>query len=145
MCYAWDGFQWYPNSLHFCLGIIFDHCGTGKLLHCRVATIKRHVQLQARTKIIAIVNQKLCKPIIPTCTHHFIYYHSIYQYCSIYHAFSILPLHLPSSFECVYYSYLWSVLMLTHGFNRKLSCILIICTKTNRCYFVYHPLVQYFL
>ena len=65
--------------------------------HRRVATIKRHVQLQARTKLIAIVNQKLCKQIIPTCTHHFIYYHCIYQYCSIYHAFSILPLHLPSS------------------------------------------------
>ena len=28
--YARDGFQWYPNSSHLCLGMIFDCCGTGK-------------------------------------------------------------------------------------------------------------------
>ena len=27
---AQDGFQQYPNSLHLCLGMIFDCCGTGK-------------------------------------------------------------------------------------------------------------------
>ena len=28
--YAQDGFQWYPNSSHHCLGMICDCCGTGK-------------------------------------------------------------------------------------------------------------------
>ena len=50
---------------------------------------------------IAIVNRKSSKAIVsvPTIVYRSIYYHAIYQYHSIYHAFSIVPLHLPSGFH----------------------------------------------
>ena len=38
--YCYDGFQRYPNSSHFCLGMIFDCFGIGKQKHFRAATIK---------------------------------------------------------------------------------------------------------
>ena len=43
---------------------------------------------------IAIVNRKSSKAIIPTRAYCSIYYHAIYQYHSVYHAFSTLPHHL---------------------------------------------------
>ena len=50
---------------------------------------------------IAIANQKSSKAIVsvPTLVYCSIYYHAIYQYHSIYHAFSTVPLHLPCGFH----------------------------------------------
>ena len=66
-------------------------------------------------RIIAIANWKLSKAIFPTQAYRSIYYHAIYQYRLIYHAFFTLPLHLPSGFCLnVYttYSYLWSAMLI---------------------------------
>ena len=59
----------------------------------------------------AIVNQKSSKVIVLTQVYCLIYYHEIYQYRSIYHAFSTLPLHLPSDF----YLYVYTIATCDNG------------------------------
>ena len=84
--------------------------------------------------LIAIANQKTSKAIIPNQVNHSIYYHVIYQYCSIYYAFSTLPLHLPSGFYLNVYTiatcdqWWW----LIYGLNKKLWCMLIVWHQNHQ-------------
>ena len=50
MCYARDGFQWYPNSSHLWLGMILTVLELVSEKHCRAATIKKSCPALGKNK-----------------------------------------------------------------------------------------------
>ena len=100
--------------------------------HCRAATIKKprlalgknnaslsplsrfnkHIMKLIVSKLaywpvwIAIANRKSIVS-VPTLVYRLIYYHAMYQYHSIYHAFSTVPLYLPSGFHSNVHTIAW--------------------------------------
>ena len=97
---------------------------------------------------IIITNQKkTSKAIIPTQVYHSIYYHAIYQYHSIYHALSILPLHVPNGFYLNVYTIAtcgqwWQLI---YDFNKKLWCMLIVWHQNHWVIFLYNSLILVYI